>query len=341
MSKTSRNIIAIAIVILFISIALLYSISNAGSMLVPEYSVGATAGNLYNEGLFVESDGLVYFSNSYDEGAIYSMNPDQTDIKKVYNLRAKYLNASGDFLFFFGDTISTSTGLGSVVSKPGIYQLKKDGKKLKALTKDVAGVILSFGNTILYQSKGIGNGSYLSAYDLKSGEKKLIAEEMIIPGCISDGLLFYNGAKENHHLYTLNPSTYEMNDIWNGSLWNPIKSGDYIYYMDIENNYRLARYSLSGNYIEILTNDRVDFFNVYGDVVFYQFSNPSNPALKRINTDGSDETVIAEGIYNKINVTSSYTYFKKFGDDYSTYYTPTYGMPNVNEFLNAKSAIMP
>ena len=340
MSKTSRNIIAVAIVVLFVSIALVYSFSNAGSMLVSEYSVGASAGNLYNDGLFTESDGRVYFSNSYDEGAVYSMNPDQSDIKKVYNLKAKYLNAAGDFLFFFGDTISTSTGLGSVVSKPGIYQLRKDGKKLKALTKDIAGVMLSFGNTILYQSKGEGQGSYLSVYDLKKGEKKLLTEEMIIPGCISDGLLFYNGAKENHHLYTLNLSTYESTDIWSNSIWNPIKSGDFIYYMDVENNYRLARYSLSGNYIEIICNDRVDFFNVYGDIIFYQYSSRSNPALKRINVDGSNETVIAEGNYNKINVTSSYVYFKEFGDDYTTYCTPTYGMPNVSEFINAKNAVL-
>lgn len=42
---------------------------------------GNTGGNLNNHGLFAEADGRVYFSNAYDSGCLYSMNPDETDLK--------------------------------------------------------------------------------------------------------------------------------------------------------------------------------------------------------------------------------------------------------------------
>lgn len=47
------------------------------------YVTGNTAGNLYNGGLFCESEGVIYFSNLYDDGCLYSMLPDETDIKKL------------------------------------------------------------------------------------------------------------------------------------------------------------------------------------------------------------------------------------------------------------------
>ncbi|MDE7206260.1 MAG: DUF5050 domain-containing protein, partial [Lachnospiraceae bacterium] len=37
----------------------------------PPGTIGNTSGNLYNGGLFCESDGYVYFSNPYDSNALY------------------------------------------------------------------------------------------------------------------------------------------------------------------------------------------------------------------------------------------------------------------------------
>ena len=55
----------------------------------PPGTVGNTAGNLYNSGLFCEYDGTVYFSNAADNGALYSMNVDETEVKKLNTLKYK------------------------------------------------------------------------------------------------------------------------------------------------------------------------------------------------------------------------------------------------------------
>ena len=50
----------------------------------PAGTVGNTAGNLYNDGLFCENEGKVYFSNAYDANTLYVMNPDETEIKERF-----------------------------------------------------------------------------------------------------------------------------------------------------------------------------------------------------------------------------------------------------------------
>ena len=48
-----------------------------------ENTVGNTPGNLNNGGYFCESDGRVYFANAYDGYALYSMNSDESDLRKL------------------------------------------------------------------------------------------------------------------------------------------------------------------------------------------------------------------------------------------------------------------
>ena len=67
----------------------------------PSGTVGNHAGNLYNNGLFCEHDGKVYFSNPYDENTLYVMNPDETDIKKIGTVGVTSLNAGGKYIYYY------------------------------------------------------------------------------------------------------------------------------------------------------------------------------------------------------------------------------------------------
>ena len=57
-------------------------------------------------------------------------------------------------------------------------------------------------------------------------------------------------------------------------------------------------------------------------MIFYQRNR--EPALIRVNYDGSDAVVIAEGNYENINCTSTYTFYSPFKED-ATYITYTFG----------------
>ena len=45
-------------------------------------------------GLFCESDGVIYFSNPYDEGMLYSMSSDMEKVKKLSDDNVSYLNVA-------------------------------------------------------------------------------------------------------------------------------------------------------------------------------------------------------------------------------------------------------
>ena len=109
--------------------------------------------------------------------------------------------------------------------------------------------------------------------------------------------------------------------------------------MDASSNYRLCRYSLSTGAVEVLTEDRVDTYNVGSGYVYYQKNDADAPALMRMEADGSNPEVVALGIYSDINLTSQYAYFHEFNSDVPIKRTP-HSYIEVSDFNAAKQAAM-
>ncbi len=101
---------------------------------------------------------------------------------------------------------------------------------------------------------------------------------------------------------------------------------------------RLCRYSLYDDVVEVLTNERLDMFNIYNNYIYYQVSSPTEPALKRMLLDGSSQETVAEGVFQNINITSQYVYFNAFGELTPVYKTSTFGPVNVTTFDAAMQA---
>ncbi|MBQ9141096.1 MAG: DUF5050 domain-containing protein, partial [Lachnospiraceae bacterium] len=124
------------------------------------------------------------------------------------------------------------------------------------------------------------------------------------------------------YLYELDTATDVQSELWKGNIWYPVLEGNYFYYLDVENDYRLCRYSYVQNAVEVLTQDRVECFNVGNGYIYYQCNSLSAPALKMMRLDGSDVTVVAEGNYTAIHMTSKYVYFMEFGEEDVWYHCP-------------------
>ena len=339
LSKTSRNIIAIAAALLFMGGVVFYGITRHSSGMVPDYTIGNTAGNLTMGGVFAEINGKVFFANPYDENCLYSMNSDGTNIKKLCKLSASYINVGGDLVFFYGARVGTSTGLGSVAGKPGIFSVRSDGSHLTQLTSNIPMSMFLVNNNIYYKHAGVDSITF-DVFDLKKKESRELLPHPISAYSYDRGKLYYGGETGERFLYTFDTGLGVEEAIWQGDVWAPVYSNGYVYYLDVQNNYRICRYSPENNVIEVLTNDRADFFNVYGSVIFYQKSSETSPALKKMALDGSENMVVAEGTYNMVSVTSEYTYFTEFGHSTPLYRTPTYGYPGVTEFTEARDAAL-
>lgn len=299
---------------------------------IPPGSVGNTAGNIRGEGLFCEYDGKVYFSNAYDNGKLYVMNPDGSDLKKLGDFSASYINAGGKYLFYYMESAKGGSGLGYVRSMTGIYRSTLDGDDVYCLNDDLTTMMVLIGDHIYYQHYDNQNFSTFNKLALDNSKEDLLLSKEIIETADAVGnTLYYAGVTNDHYLYGFNTLSDSAGIVWQGNLACPTVIDSYVYYMDIDHDYRLCRYNTADNRIEVLSNERLDFYNYYNGTIYYQVSGKT-PALKRMNADGTDQVTIAEGTYNRINCTSAYTYFYEFGEDALVHRTPTFGPPSVDNF---------
>ncbi len=306
---------------------------------------GNSASNLYNEGLFCEDDddGLVYFSNPYDGGALYVMNPDESGIKKLEKYDTKWINSAGNHLYYYqaADGSNAIAGFGGHMM--GVYRSDKKGRHIKCLDKTTSGTIALAGNYLYYEHYTNTNKEGMTLYKMRIDKTDggQVAKEIIDPSCVYNGSIYYAGTNGDHSLYRLDTATDNAAAIFEGTVWNPVllSDGDTLFYMNVMDKYRLYRASLSSGEETRLTDDRVDCFNVTDSYIYYQKNDKDEPALMRCRLDGSDNEVVATGIYTHLNSTSRYLYFQRFDDYDSVFHTPVAGPVAVSEFGGARSAV--
>lgn len=319
MKKAVRTTLTVIIALLLIIVAILVSFSQRISM-NPAGTVGNTAGNLNNDGLFCEYDGTVYFYNTFNGGGLFTMTPDESGLKRLNTLEVRNILAGGKYLYYFHTGASTvSTGFGHAFGMKSFLRSKLDGSNSESLTNDVIVTGQLVDNYLYLLTSGNAGPSF---YKMKidGSDRVDLADYVINPACADNGVIYYNGTQNEHYLYALDSTTDVPYEVWKGNVWYPILEGDYVYYLDVANNYRLCRYSRSEDVIEVLTDDRVDCFNVGGGFIYYQ-KNGTLPQLKCMRTDGNSSKVIAEGNYTRINMTSRYVYFQEFGNDVAMYHS--------------------
>ncbi len=336
MKRKIRNIFLIILSILIVGVIVTVLILKDQIQMNPAGTIGNTAGNLNNSGLFCEYNGTVYFANSYDNNNLYTMNPNEGNIEKLNSVGVANILAGGDYLYYRRVGESGNGGIGTLRSPKSFNRCKLDGSDATSLTREAV-VCAQLVNNHLYMLCSTDAQPSLRKIKIDKSEETVLADYAINPACAENGTIYYNGTQADHYLYGLNTSNDVSGEIWQGNLWYPVKQGDYIYFMDVANDYRLCRYSLSANVVEVLTNDRVDCFNVGNGFIYYQTVG-NTPGLNCMLTDGSNPQVIAEGNFTNINMTSQYVYFQEFGTETTIYHSPL-GSGFYDVFDAAKRAV--
>lgn len=294
----------------------------------PDNEVGNTAGNLNNDGLFCEKDGKVYFSNPYDLGSLYSMNEDGSDIKKLNKYQSKWINVAGDYIYYYeaADGSNSIAGFGGHMM--GLYRSNLDGKKTKCLDKTSSMIISLYGNYLYYQHYSNRNKEGMTLYKMHIDKKDsgMLVKEIINPSCIVNGNIYYPNYSGQHGMYRYNTASNASTGtkVFDAAVFNPIvmPDGDTVYYMNINDDYRIYRGSISSGEEVRLTEERADCFNISSSYIFYQKNDATSPALMRCRLDGSQPEEIISGNYKNINVTGSYVYFMPYESNNMLYKTP-------------------
>ena len=346
-----RNVITIIALVLFIALLGLAKFISKRLSVIPENDptlVGNTAGNLYNGGYFCESGDKVYFSNAYDNYALYSMNSDQTEVKKLSSGEISYINAAGDYVYYYSRSSADQSGLGYVRNGRGLYRVDKKGKNNILLGKLTTDSMLLVGNYLIYtdfQEDSKSDNALVTVKGLSTDGEFNFTYFTGHPRIASSqaGNLYYAAMEGDHYLHCLDPLTGSFTAECEANMYEPVVQGDQVYFLDLDNNYHLSVCPISGGEIRELIPERIDSYNIYGDTVFYQTVDEKDPegyALKRARIDGTMQETIKTGVFTDLSVTSAYVYFREFKNDVPIYCTPTYGDVNVMPFTAAMDAVL-
>lgn len=338
MTEKKKNILLFTIAGLIILVLGLVLFLGGRIQMNDTSATGNTAGNLNNGGRFCEAEDRVYFANAYDNDALYSMNPDETDMRKLMDNAVSSINTAGNYLYYSMTNKANGSGVGYLFNTYGIYRCNLSGSRIVCLDRSHLVTMQLCGNYVYYEKYDNDEGPSLCKIRIDKKDAQTIAKEIINPNCYVNGQIYYSGSAKDHFLYALDTATDTSSVVWEANVWNPVYQDGYVYYMDIDNNYRLCRYSQTDNVVEILTEERLDFFNLYGGMIYYQVSSQSAPALKRMQIDGSNPEVVREGIYERVNITSEYAYFNAYEEPTPVYKTGTFGEINVTTFDAAMQA---
>jgi hypothetical protein len=302
----------------------------------PDGTVGNTSGNVYNGGLFCESDGYVYFSNPYDSDSLYRMRPNETEVTSFVASAMKSLNADSKYIYCYRDGTGSGTGLGYLFAMSGIYRISKsDPSDAKCLDRISGEYVLLANNDVYYTCDDGGLTLKKVSTDGKNIETVLDLD--IMPVSVQNSTFYYINNEDNLYLMSYDLKTKTSRRVLQEDIYMPIIEGDTVYGIDIHDDYSLVAVSLLDGSKVKLDGDRTDMINVADDYIYYQTSGDT-PQLKRIRRDGTDMAVVADGAYNNINTTSQYVYFTKYNETTPVYHTSEYGPIDVTTFTAAEKA---
>lgn len=314
-------------------IAVIMIIANVLSNRIPYNApdtIGNTAGNLNSGGLFCEAGSTIFFSNPYDGGRLYSMNSDCSDIKCISDDSASYINAAGKYVYYIRDN-GTGNDI-TVIFKSdlfGIIRCRQDGSHKSTLTDTYSSSLSLTGSTLVYNVND-GSETNTSSMNIRGTDQKAVSSHSYPTASVYNGNLYYSNNTENHSVYILNLDNNTNALYMDGNTYMANIVGNELYYIDLDNNYALTKVNLNTFQRSVLSTEKCVLYNVYNGIIYYQVEG-QNHCLKRMNSDGSDKTLVMEGDISSISCTSRYTFFQLYGD-ITLYRTETYNGTDIQTF---------
>lgn len=300
-----------------------------------EDEIGNTAGNIYNGGLFCEQDGKIYFSNDDADGSLYVMNSDCTNIKRVSDDKAAYINADENYIYYVraNNTRETSSNGFMAFNNTGVYRINQNGTGLKAFTANPGAYLILKGNSVYFQRYDVETGLYLYKYKIDCTGERLLVKDSVIPAAVIDTDLYYTGFSKDRDIHTVSLSSFTENTVISGSFAYPIFFEDYIYYIDMSDKYKIYRMKKNGSNPERIVNESCSTYNITnsGKYLYYQVDNNKSNRICRLNLANMKTETLMEGDFKQIHVTKAYVFFKDFNNK-NTYMVEADGSSTINTF---------
>ncbi len=325
--KKKNIIIGVVVIIAVIVGLVLFRMSGRVTMYSDERTVGNTSCNLLNGGLVCQVKDTIYFSNPYDEGNMYQMDSDLSHMKRVVNDNASYINGAGKYLFYTkrNDQKTIDSDSFMAMRSTGLYRVNAKTKNISCIYTEPTQVATLYGNYIYYQHYDQKKGLELYSEKIDGTEEKMLLPEACAPYVITDSSIYYtslpsakavkNGeARPDHSIRRISIHGGEPETVFDGNLTGLSRQGNYLYFLDMSDNYSLKRIPIDGGQAETLVSDRIATYNVSenGDVLYCQIDNQKNNGLYELNISTHNLKEIKSGNFNYLHLTSDYLFYETY-----------------------------
>lgn len=336
MSKNKKNVLIASIIILIIAAtAFLFYYFNKVSFYKDESTTGNTSCNLLNGGLFCEADDTIYFANPYDENTLYTMNTDLGNIRKISGDNVSYLNVAGKYIFYTkrNDKKEWDSDTFLALSATGLYRMTTKGGNISKLYDDPTQVACLYGNNVYYQHYNKEKGLLLYSAKIDGSSDDMLLEEPCAPYAVDNDTIYYTGTEGDHDIHSVKTDGSGKQTLFSGNFTGLSKQGDYLYFLDMNDNYALKRILVSGGTIEPLISDHVATYNVSpdGNKLYCQIDDGTYNGLYVYDINNSSLDLLASGNFNYLHLTSDYLFYEEY--DQSKLYVLDLATESAEEFI--------
>ena len=229
--RNIRRYLVLAVIILIIAgYAVFYYLSNK-TQWNDTYVNGNTAGNLYNNGLFCERDGMVYFSNPNDSHYLYSMDLQTGETEKLYEDIASFINADDRYVYYVRNNVAKDFQFSFLHFNTNSlcrYDLKTG--KVKILDSAPSIYASLIGNYIYYIHYTTETASTLYRIKIDGSEAEQVDTNPYFTCSANGQYLYYNGIEKDHNIYQMDTATGTSQTICSGNYWMPSADNENIYF---------------------------------------------------------------------------------------------------------------
>ncbi len=335
MTKTVLKVLIFLSGFTIIAMLAILVYSNGRTYYNEEDEIGNTPGNLYNGGLFCEKDGKIFFSNDAADGKLYVMNLDCSNIKKIYDDKAVFINADGNYIYYVRANNTRENSRGSIMMfyNTGVFRLKYNGSNLIAYTGNPGAYLMLHGNHLYFQRYDAHIGLYLYRYKIDGKEERLLLEDAVIPVTVQNNSLLYTGYANDHNINAMDLKSFTSHTSIEGNIAYPIITEDAIYYINMDDNYHIYRMNPDGSDPEPVIKKRCSTYNITNDgrYLFYQVDDTKHNGINRYELETGKNDFLMDGDFKQIHVTTNYVFFKDF-DNTNTYIIGTGAGKKISTF---------
>ncbi len=237
----------------------------------------------------------IYYSNSYDNGAVYCMNTNGSDNRKLNDDWAPWFYVSGDRIYY-------QNGIDGMK----IYAMNTDGSRRQKLNDDNSENINIIGDRIYYNNTD--DGFTLYSMNTDGSDRKKLSDDIPLYMNVDGDRIYFSGELSGiKGIYSVKTDGTDRIKLTDDSPYLMIAADGWIYYNNENDSYKLYAVKTDGSGRHKLSDDYALSINVVDDLIYY--NNGNEGKIYSINTDGSNRKLLSDDSADWLVVEDSSIYY--------------------------------